>query len=243
MSAHTSLETYRADFDALAEQYDKLPTARMYDDLVLSALPRDPQLVLDLGCGTGVLTRKLAEHAHRVIGFDISPQMLELATRRDLRPNVEFRLAPLESVPDLFAPGVVDAIVACRSLHHCQSLAKTVSGLARLLKPAGRLVILDLTYTGAVLRPATRRFLQLCHKVSLLLKSLACGRLPAVMKALAAEDRFMALPVWRQHLRHEPSFNWKFLCHALREADLRVSPRKLDCKFCFILALPQHRSR
>ena len=110
---------------------------------LLSLLPSH-WVVGDLGCGTGALLPKLAPHVARVIGVDASDEMLGAATERvkDL-PNVELRHGSLETLPidDAF----LDAAVFMLVLHHLPAPAEALAEAGRVLKPGGRLLIVDMT--------------------------------------------------------------------------------------------------
>ena len=99
-------------------------------------------LVLEIGCGSGLLTRHLVDAGHRVIATDASPAMLDLA--RDAVPDAhEIRLLVL---PDDPLP-TVDAIVGIgHALNYLPDLAAIRRGLAALaaaLLPGG-LIAIDL---------------------------------------------------------------------------------------------------
>src|ERR671930_1066202 len=108
----------RATWDAAAaspEQHAVLvgppgTALRELDDLFgrLGADPRGGTCV-EVGCGTGRMTRHLAERFDRVVAVDVSPEMLALA-RRVTMPNVELALVS-GSTLDAVADAVADAVV------------------------------------------------------------------------------------------------------------------------------------
>jgi SAM-dependent methyltransferase len=93
-----------------------------------------PGTVLDAACGTGRYSVFLAQRGHRVIGVDQSDAMLDVA--RGKLPSAEFRRGDLTAIP--LPAGSVDAAVCALALVHVRDL-----GLARVLRPGGRLVISD----------------------------------------------------------------------------------------------------
>ena len=101
--------------------------------------------VADLGAGEGTLAQLMAKRARRVIAVDNSENMVaygrDLAVRHGLT-NLEFRLGDLEEPP--VGEGEVDLVVLSHALHHAVNPARAVSAAARILKPGGRVVILDL---------------------------------------------------------------------------------------------------
>jgi ArsR family transcriptional regulator len=124
---------------------------RLRDDLfgglfswqaLLGLLPGD-WVVGDLGCGTGVVVSALAPHVGRVIGVDGSDEMLGAARARvrDLS-NVELRRGSLEQVP--LADATLDAAVMMLVLHHLPAPALALAEAARVIRPGGRLLIVDM---------------------------------------------------------------------------------------------------
>ena len=104
----------------------------------------DPALVVgDLGCGTGQLTETIAPFARRVIAVDGSVDMLEAARKRvgDL-PNVDLRQGDLESLP--IEDSVLDAAMLSLVLHYSPDPAKALTEVARVVKPGGRLLVVDM---------------------------------------------------------------------------------------------------
>jgi ubiquinone/menaquinone biosynthesis C-methylase UbiE len=107
-----------------------------------SLLPRSASRVLDVGCGTGVMTMLVAGLGHRVVGIDLSEGMLVQA-RAKLRPGstVRFRLG------DALAPpgrrGSFDAVLNRHVLWTMTDPARALRNWRRMLRPGGRLVVID----------------------------------------------------------------------------------------------------
>lgn len=137
----------RAYFDSLAGKFGKqYVPGRSWKGLaetLLLLLP--PMDIADLGCGEGTFTQLLARRARHVVAIDNSEKMVayaaEIAQRNGLE-NVEFRLGDLENPP--IADASVDLAFFSQSLHHAQHPARAVASAARILRPGGRIVILDL---------------------------------------------------------------------------------------------------
>ncbi len=96
-------------------------------------------LVLEIGCGTGLLTRELLAAGHRVVATDASPAMLDLA--RKSCPQVELRqlTLPLEDPPP--ADAVVGVGHALNYLDDEAALGSALRSLARALRPSGILAL------------------------------------------------------------------------------------------------------
>jgi ArsR family transcriptional regulator len=104
-----------------------------------------PVDVADLGCGDGYLTIEAARWAKRVIAIDRSPDMLArakaLAKRRGVS-NITWKRGELESVP--LDDASVDVAVLSQALHHAGDPRAALAEAWRVLKPGGRLLVLDL---------------------------------------------------------------------------------------------------
>ena len=101
--------------------------------------------VADLGAGEGTLSQLLAKRAHKVIAVDISERMVEVGTHLAKEhgfTNLEYRLGDLEKPP--IAESSIDLAVFSQALHHASSPHKAIVAARRILRPGGRLVILDL---------------------------------------------------------------------------------------------------
>jgi ArsR family transcriptional regulator len=115
----------------------------LWANALSSLLP--PLDVVDFGCGTGVLSVELARWARRVTAIDRSPQALEAArvrAKREGLPNINFVEADLHSLPK--SVGGKDLVVISQSLHHVEQPERVLEGAARMLKPGGRVVVLEL---------------------------------------------------------------------------------------------------
>jgi len=100
-------------------------------------------LILDAGCGPGTSGIILAEMGGAVIGIDISPLAVELAKDRAMRKGVQFSavLGDLEKLPA--RNGSFDMCLCVWVLHHFPNIRPPLSELARVLKPGGRILILE----------------------------------------------------------------------------------------------------
>lgn len=116
-----------------------------YHPFVLSAVPAGCAAALDVGCGDGLLVRKLAARARRVTGVDRCPEMIRLAHKHSGHlGNVDFLVADFLSAARSRLPADgYDFISTVATVHHLDFEAATAA-MARLLAPGGRLVIIGL---------------------------------------------------------------------------------------------------
>ena len=134
-------------FDSLAGKFGRayLP-GRSWEGLaevLLRLMP--PMVIADLGAGEGTFSQLLALRAKHVIAIDNSEKKVEFGSKLEhthgLR-NLEFRLGDLESIP--LDEGEVDLAFFSQSLHHALHPERAVEEAFRIVKPGGRIVILDL---------------------------------------------------------------------------------------------------
>ena len=97
--------------------------------------PQPGELILDLGCGTGHLTKTIAESGAHVIGIDSSQPMIEMA--RATYPEIEFLIADAR---DFSFPDPFDAIFSNATLHWVQPPESVVRCISASLKTGGRFV-------------------------------------------------------------------------------------------------------
>jgi SAM-dependent methyltransferase len=102
---------------------------------------------VDLGCGEGRHTVRLAERYRRVLAVDISPRMLDLARARHDWPTIRYeRRGVLDVTPE--QDGVFDAVLSVNVLHHVGPLDWVLPHVRRLLVPGGHLVVVDIVNPG-----------------------------------------------------------------------------------------------
>lgn len=127
---------------------------------VLGGLPKvqPGARVLDLGCGSGLLTIVLADKGCKVTGVDFSADMLDQArinaARHGVAGNAEFVQADVHELP--FDEGTFDLVVTRNVTWVLQDVARVYAGVLRVLKPGGMFVNIDANY-GRTFREAEER--------------------------------------------------------------------------------------
>jgi ubiquinone/menaquinone biosynthesis C-methylase UbiE/DNA-binding transcriptional ArsR family regulator len=132
-------------FSTSAGQWDRmrLDLFGRRADVALLGLLDESWKVADLGCGTGAVSQALAPFVNQVIAVDESNAMLSAARKR-LRgvENVDIRNGRLEAIP--IADDEVDVALLFLVLHYATEPAKVIAEAVRVLKPGGRVLVLDM---------------------------------------------------------------------------------------------------
>ncbi len=137
----------RAYFDELAGKFGRnYVPGRSWQGLAETLLTLMPPMVIaDLGAGEGTFSQLLARRSKKVIAVDNSEKMVEygreLARKHGVK-NLEYRKGDLEEVP--IRDETVDLAFFSQALHHAQHPERAVAEASRILKPGGRIVVLDL---------------------------------------------------------------------------------------------------
>jgi ubiquinone/menaquinone biosynthesis C-methylase UbiE len=133
-------------FSSSAGQWDRLRDELFGERFHLAALPAfaDAEWTIgDLGCGTGQMTAALAPFVKHVLAVDASAAMLQAARKRlQSFENVELRRGELEALP--IDDGRLDAAMLALVLHHLPEPELALRDVSRVLKPHGRLLIVDM---------------------------------------------------------------------------------------------------
>lgn len=148
-------------FDRIAPVYDamnRLMTAgldRRWRRLTVAAAVRPGDRVLDACCGTGDLALAALPVASEVVGVDFSEAMLARARRK--APAVEWIRGDVLELP--FADGSFDAVTIGFGVRNLEQLERGLEELHRVLRPGGRLAILEITRPRGPLAPFYRLWL------------------------------------------------------------------------------------
>jgi len=120
--------------------------------------------VLEVGCGTGTLTlaaKRQAGPSGKVFGIDIIPGMIELSQRKAAQANEEvtFQLGSIDDIP--FSSNQFDVVMCSFMIFHMSETTrrKGIAEIYRVLKPQGRLLVLDLALPTQPLTRAIARML------------------------------------------------------------------------------------
>jgi ubiquinone/menaquinone biosynthesis C-methylase UbiE len=133
-------------YDLFADIFFLGQRPRIFDRLVELSGAAPGDRVLDVGCGTGYLARRIApavEPGGSVVGIDPSQAMLDHAARH-APVNCSFQRAGAENLP--FGDAQFDLVVSSLAFHHIpvDRRSDAVNEMFRVLRPAGRLFVADL---------------------------------------------------------------------------------------------------
>lgn len=107
-----------------------------YDALLARLVAPAPRDVLEVGCGDGFLSARLAEAGHRVVAVDLDAPVLERARARWPSAPVEWRQGDV-----LELDGTYDAVVSNATLHHLPDTAEALAKLGSLVRPGGLVAV------------------------------------------------------------------------------------------------------
>ena len=137
-------------FDTAAPQWDNKVRRHTMAQNLFTALEQKISFhkdmhVLDFGCGTGLVTLQIAEKVARITGADTSGGMLEqLRQKADFASLTNVDTWKLETEERIPAKGSFDAIVTTMTLHHVQHIEALFQDLFLLLRPGGKIGLIDL---------------------------------------------------------------------------------------------------
>ena len=143
-------------FDRWSKTYEDFWGQRYLDslhklmlDLIAAEAPHlNPAAILDVGCGTGRLLRRVAARwpAAQLIGIDPAQGMVEAAQK--LTPAATFHQAPAEAVP--LGDESVDLAVSAGSIHHWSDASVGVHEVARVLRGGGLFCLADISLPASL---------------------------------------------------------------------------------------------
>ena len=151
LSRTEAAQTY---FDQNAANWDRIRSLHVpemdVEAAMLDALGPGPfDLLLDLGTGTGRMLELFSSRARRLAGLDSNREMLKFA-RVNLEAaglsNCSVRLSDIYNLP--FAEGSADAVVVHQVLHFLESPKQALAEAIRVLKPEGKLLLVDFAPHG-----------------------------------------------------------------------------------------------
>lgn len=141
--------------DLIRERFTR--TAEVFGDYAVASRVKDAErlarlvaagsgdLAVDLACGPGTLALRFARHVRWICGLDLTPAILERGKRTaaaDGIANLAFAIGDAQLLP--FADRSLDIAVTSYSLHHMADPAGVIAEMARVVKPGGRVGVIDI---------------------------------------------------------------------------------------------------
>ena len=217
-ASHSSRLPRATPWDGRVEAWENVASSPVFSRLATRVLElaaiENGDRVVDLGAGTGLLTLTAARTALEVIAVDYSQPMLdrlaEHAAAADL-DGIACVRADLREVP--IPDGVADIVVSSYAFHHIDDAGKALAltEARRILRPGGRLVILDMMF-GLSLRASDRRII--AAKVAAIAR-----KGPAGLLRIARNVGRVATRRWEHPTSPE---RWQQLLEARRFVDVHV---------------------
>jgi ubiquinone/menaquinone biosynthesis C-methylase UbiE len=184
------MSVLQQDFDRIAlVSTDGATCNDHYHNFLLRHLPPHCHDALEIGCGTGTFSRRLAERFRQVVALDLSPEMIRLArVRSDNISNVEFQLGDIRD--RVLAVESFDCIASIATLHHLP-YREMLLKMKAAVKSGGALLIIDLFEPSGLVDSLTN---SLALPLSVSLRLIHHGRL-----LRPREER----DAWGEHERHD----------------------------------------
>lgn len=120
---------YNSKDYALANRRDQY----LYDKVIQYLTPKENEMILEIGCGRGFLTRRIQSIAKETIGIDINPEAIS--------NGVAFNLKVMDAVKLDFPDESFDKIYSCHTIEHVPDTKKLFREMERVLKPGGKVLL------------------------------------------------------------------------------------------------------
>lgn len=194
-------------FDAISPKYDflnrlfSMGTDQGWRRKVMRLVAQEPvERLLDVATGTADLALMAAEQVKQVTGADISEGMLSHGREKVKKAGLEDRVALVRGdAADLpFADGSFDAITVAFGVRNFEDLPRGVSGMLRVLKPGGRLFVLEFSRPHGLISPFYRFYF---HKVMPFVGRMISKDSAAYSYLPASVDAFPEGPAFEDVLR------------------------------------------
>ena len=135
-------------FDKIAYLPDKWDHNRQYQNYLIKYIPKNCNNILDVGCGTGELTKKLSLLGKEIIGIDISENMLNEAEKRNYDEKIRYIKISVEDYLEK-TDKQFDIIISIAALHHMNE-EKILKMMRNKLTESGKILILDLVQNKTI---------------------------------------------------------------------------------------------
>jgi 2-polyprenyl-3-methyl-5-hydroxy-6-metoxy-1,4-benzoquinol methylase len=155
-------------FDAIALLPDVWDHNQQYQSYLIKNIGNTNKYILDVGCGTGELTKKLIEKGEKIIGIDISEKMIQEAKKRNADTKIEYICTTVEKYLEE-TDKTFDIILSIAALHHMNE-KEILKKMKTKLTENGKILILDLVKEGSVIDDILSGIAMLLNPVTILIK-------------------------------------------------------------------------
>lgn len=138
MKKSTSWSNVANWYDELLKDKDSYQNKVILPNLLRILKPQRGQTILDLACGQGFFARAFTEAGAKVVGADISPELVALAKKHG--PQAEFYTAPAHNLP-FIKNASVDTVIVVLAIQNIENVHDVFKECARVLKSGGRLLL------------------------------------------------------------------------------------------------------
>lgn len=210
------------NFDKIAARYDRMNRVmtfgldrcwRRHAVREVKSGKRKVESVLDVACGTGDMVVELLKRGCKMTGIDLSEEMLVIARQKTESANyqlstINYQLGNAEALP--FAEGEFDAVTCAFGVRNFVHLEQGLDEMLRVLKPGGRMVILELaTPECAIIKPFYNLYTK--HIIPWLGQRIAGNReaytyLPQSIERFPKGDNFLRLFDCKAKTEHKLTF-------------------------------------
>jgi 2-polyprenyl-3-methyl-5-hydroxy-6-metoxy-1,4-benzoquinol methylase len=135
-------------FNKIASLPDKWDHNQQYQKCLLKNIPKNCNCILDVGCGTGELTKKLAPFSKEIIGIDVSENMINEAKKRNGDEKIKYIKISVEKYLEE-TEKQFDVIISIAALHHMNE-EEILKIMKNKLTKDGKILILDLVKTKTI---------------------------------------------------------------------------------------------
>ncbi|MFI6386887.1 class I SAM-dependent methyltransferase [Nonomuraea sp. NPDC050540] len=180
-----------------------------FHPFVLANVPADCARALDVGCGDGLLARKLSALSRHVTGVDVSPEMIAEARATGGRPDYLQADFLASDLPE----SSYDFVTTVTTLHH-MDFEPALTGMARLLRPGGRLVVIGIATNATLLDWVIDGMSVVKHQIVSRVHGGAEQKTPVAAPTMTwsavRREALTLLPGarWRRHLLWRYSLTW-----------------------------------
>lgn len=124
-------------YDRVVENEGSYQKTLILPNLLRLVEAKKGEVILDLACGQGFFAREFAKLGAKVIGVDISPELIDIAKKDK---SVEYHVSPAHNLSFL-QTGFVDKVLIVLSLQNIENVNEVIREASRVLKPKGKLFV------------------------------------------------------------------------------------------------------